>query len=87
MRSLSTPEDYLATNIRSNGSREFYYTVTMPDRQNTKKGAGGKNVSGAARVSGGSSSNTRAGAGITVGGSGNVRKILGKFWGQSEVPE
>ncbi len=65
-----TFEDYLATNIRSDGSKEFYYTVTMSNGQNPKKGTGGKNVNGGARVSGGSSSNTRAGAGITVGGSG-----------------
>jgi hypothetical protein len=67
-------EDYLATNIRSDGSKEFNYTVTMSNSQNPNKGAGGKNVSGGARVSGGSSSNTRGGVGITVGGSGNHQR-------------
>jgi hypothetical protein len=67
-------EDYLATNIRSDGSKEFYYTVTMSNSQNSKKGTGGKNVSGGAHVSGGSSSNTRGGAGITVGGSGSRQR-------------
>lgn len=67
-------EDYLATNIRSDGSKEFYYTVTMTNNQNSQKGRGGNNVSGGARVSGGSSSNTRAGAGISVGGSGSSQR-------------
>ena len=67
-------EDYLATNIRSDGSKEFYYTVTISGGQNSQKGKGGSNVSGGARVSGGSSSNTRAGAGITVGGSGGGQR-------------
>ena len=67
-------EDYLATNIRSDGSKEFYYTVTMSDSQNSIRGTSANNVSGGARVSGGSSSNTRAGAGITVGGSGNRQR-------------
>lgn len=67
-------EDYLATNIRSDGSKEFYYTVTMAGGQHSQKGKGGNNVSGGARVSGGSASNTRAGAGITVGGSGGGQR-------------
>lgn len=69
-----TFEEYLATNIRSDGSKEFYYTVTMSNDQNSRKGKGGNNVSGGARVSGGSNSNTRAGAGITVGSSGNRQR-------------
>jgi hypothetical protein len=69
-----TFEDYLATNIRSDGSKEFQYTVTMTNGQNSKKGKGGNNVSGGARVAGGSSSNTRAGAAISVGGSGNRQR-------------
>jgi hypothetical protein len=67
-------EDYLATNIRSDGSKEFYYTVTMSGSNNSSSGTGGKNVSGGARASGGSSSNTRGVAGITVGGSGNRQR-------------
>lgn len=69
-----TIEDYLATNIRSDGSKEFYYTVTMSNDQNSRKGKGGSNVNAGGRLSGGSSSNTRAGAGITVGGSGNRQR-------------
>ena len=68
--SQKTPEfeDYLATNIRSDGSKEFYYTVTMSNTGGSKRGGGGKNVSGGMRVSGGSSSNTHGSAGVTVGG-------------------
>ena len=61
-------EEYLATNIRSDGSKEFYYTVTMTKPGNTQRGPGGKNVSGGMRVSGGSNSNTYGSGGITVGG-------------------
>ena len=69
--SQKTPEfeDYLATNIRSDGSKEFYYTVAMTNTGNSKRGGGRQNVSGGARVKGGSSSNTHGSAGITVGGS------------------
>lgn len=61
-------EDYLATNIRSDGSKEFYYTVTMSNTGSSKRGGGRQNVSGGARVKGGSSSNTHGSAGVTVGG-------------------
>jgi len=68
--SQKTPEfeDYLATNIRSDGSKEFYYTVTMTNPGSTKSAKGGKNVSGGMRVSGGSASNTHGSGGITIGG-------------------
>jgi len=68
--SQKTPEfeDYLATNIRSDGSKEFYYTVTMTNPGSTKRGKGNKNVTGGMRVSGGSSSNTYGSGGVTVGG-------------------
>ena len=68
--SQKTPEfeDYLATNIRSDGSKEFYYTVTMSNTGGSKRGGGRQNVSGGMRVSGGSSSNTHGSAGVTVGG-------------------
>jgi hypothetical protein len=69
-----TFEDYLATNIRSDGSKEFQYTVTMSNGQSSKKGTRGNNIGGGARVSGGSSSNTRAGAAINVGGSGKGQR-------------
>jgi hypothetical protein len=69
-----TFEDYLATNIRSDGSKEFQYTVTLSNGQSSKKGTGSKNVSGGSRVNGGSSSNTRAGAAINVGGSGKGQR-------------
>ena len=68
--SQKTPEfeDYLATNIRNDGSKEFYYTVTMSNTGSSKRGGGSKNVSGGMRVSGGSSSNTHGSAGVAVGG-------------------
>ena len=68
--SQKTPEfeDYLATNIRSDGGKEFYHTVTMTNPGSTQCGKSSKNVSGGMRVSGGSSSNTYGSGGITVGG-------------------
>ena len=71
----TTPEfeDHLAPNIRSDGSKEFYYTITMANTGQSNRGSGGSNVSGGARVKGGSASNTRAGVGVTVGGSGGKK--------------
>jgi hypothetical protein len=66
-------EEYLATHIRNDGSKEFYYTVTLTKSEDSKRRRGNKNVGGGVRVSGGSSSNTRANAGVTVGGSANGR--------------
>ena len=62
-------DDYLATNIRSDGSKEFYYTATIVNEKVSKKGRGNKNVSGGMRVKGGSSRNTTGSAGLTVGNS------------------
>jgi len=75
-----TPEfdEYLATNIRSDGSKEFYYTVTMSNTGNSKRGSGGKNVSGGMRAKGGSSSNTQASGGISYGGGSGSGKQGGK---------
>lgn len=66
--SQTTPpfEEYLATNIRSDGSKEFYYTATLSKEDGATRGAG-NNVKGGMRVKGGSSSNTNASAGISVG--------------------
>ena len=63
-------EEYLATHIRSDGSKEFHYTVTMSNADSQKRGGGRKNVSGGMRVTGGSNSNTYGSGGITVSGTG-----------------
>jgi len=78
--SPNTPEfeEYLATNIRSDGGKEFYYTLTMSNRGNSKHGSGGRNISGGMRVRGGSSSNTHASGGVTVGGGSSSGKQGGK---------
>ena len=62
-------EDFLATNIRSDGSKEFYYTVTMPEAERSQRGGNRKNVSGGVGVKGGSASRTAAAGGISYGGS------------------
>jgi hypothetical protein len=74
--SQKNPEitEYLATNIRSDGSKEFYYTVTLADSKSSKRGGGGRNVSGGMRVNGGSNSNVYGSGGVTLSGSGGGHK-------------
>jgi len=74
--SPNTPEfeEYLATNIRSDGSKEFYYTVTMSSTGRPKRG----NVSGGMRVAGGSSSSPQGRGGITVSGAPSSAKHGGQ---------
>jgi len=75
----SSPEfsEYLATNIRSDGSKEFQYTAEIANAGKSKS----KNVGGGMRMAGGSSSPTRTSAGVTVGsntGGGKHRKNSGQ---------
>ena len=61
----SVTSEFLATHIRNDDSKAFQYSVVL----NHADGRGGKNVGGGMRMSGGSSSNTRAYGGVTVGNS------------------
>ena len=64
-------EEYLATNIRSDGSKEFFYTVTLSNDGGSKRGTGkGKHASGGMRVNGGSNGSASASGGITVSNAG-----------------
>ena len=68
-------EEYLATNIRSDGSKEFFYTVTLPNDSGSKRGSGkGKHAGGGMRVNGGSSSNTSVSGGLTVSNAGGGQR-------------
>ena len=67
-------EDYLATNIRSDGSKEFYYTLTMSGVNGEHRGGGRQRPTGGMRVSGGSSSNTKASGGISYSSGKGGRK-------------
>ena len=70
-------EDYLATNIRSDGSKEFYYTLTMSGGEKSQAGGKRRNVSGGMVVTGGSSSRTSASAGISSRGGRGGRNASG----------
>jgi len=60
------PADYLATNIRNDGTKEFYYTITLQRPPRTAP-APAVPVSGGAHVTGGSSGHLYGGVGISLG--------------------
>lgn len=61
------PRDYLATNIQSDGTKEFYYTITMASHQAPRQSAGSPIIGGGAQVTGGSSGHLSGGVGISLG--------------------
>ena len=78
-------DEYLATHIRSEGSKEFYYTVTLTNADESRRGRSNKNVSGGMRVSGGSNSNPRGSGGVTVSGQGNGKGSVSRPGGQGSA--
>ncbi|MGD8384261.1 MAG: hypothetical protein PVF89_02525 [Lysobacterales bacterium] len=59
------PSDYLATKIDSDGTKEFYYTITLANPPRPTP-APPRPVSGGAQVTGGSSGHLYGGIGISV---------------------
>lgn len=60
------PSDYLATRIDSDGTKEFYYTISLASRQRPAP-APPAAVGGGAHVTGGSSGHLYGGVGISLG--------------------